>query len=242
MVYLIQFYNNYIMALIKFGMMMTDARGKLGGQVFTKTRSGATVRTKVTPANPQTTAQQQSRAILGNLSTAWRNLSESDRRSWNAGVENFSRTNVFGDTYNPSGKNLFVGLNANLLSVNISRVDTAPLPIEVPALIITSASVDISTGEISFATDSGLPGLGFQIIFQASKPSSAGKNNFSGAYASFLHTNGASMPSDLALYTAYVQKFGALQEGQKVAFRVFVIATGTGQKSVESTAQGIAAS
>lgn len=242
MVYLIQFYKIIIMALIKFGMMMTDARGKLGGQVFTKTRSGATVRTKVTPANPQTTAQQQSRAILGNLSTAWRNLSESDRRSWNAGVENFSKTNVFGDTYNPSGKNLFVGLNANLLSINATRIDTAPLPIEVPALIISSASIDISTGEISFVSESALPGAGTQIVFQASKPSSAGKNNFSGAYATFLTAVGSAMPSDLAIYTAYTQKFGTLQEGQKVAFRVFVIAAETGQKSVESTAQGIASS
>lgn len=54
------------MALIKFGMMMTDARGKLGGHVFTKARNGATIRTKVSPANPQTSAQSLSRSIFCN--------------------------------------------------------------------------------------------------------------------------------------------------------------------------------
>jgi hypothetical protein len=53
------------MAKIKFGMMMTDARGKLGGHVFSKNRSGAYVRTKVTPVNGQTTAQTGVRAIFG---------------------------------------------------------------------------------------------------------------------------------------------------------------------------------
>lgn len=53
------------MAKIKFGMMMTDARGKLGGQVFSKNRSGSYVRTKVTPVNPQTTTQQNSHCVTG---------------------------------------------------------------------------------------------------------------------------------------------------------------------------------
>ena len=34
------------MAKIKFGAMMVDASGKLGGQVFAKNRGGAYIRTK----------------------------------------------------------------------------------------------------------------------------------------------------------------------------------------------------
>ena len=69
------------MARIKFGMMMTDARGKLGGQVFTKTRSGATVRTKVTPVNLKSSAQALVRNRFGSLSQGWRGLSEEEIRS-----------------------------------------------------------------------------------------------------------------------------------------------------------------
>ena len=77
------------MAKIKFGMMMTDARGKLGGQVFSKNRSGAYVRTKVTPVNPRTAAQPLSRSILGTLSASWSGLTEVQRRSWNAAVDDW---------------------------------------------------------------------------------------------------------------------------------------------------------
>ena len=98
------------MARIKFGMMMTDARGKLGGHVFTKARSGATVRTKTSPTNPQTSAQGAVRSTFGALSQSWRNLSEEQRIAWNSKASTVGKTNIFGDSYYPSGKNLYVAM------------------------------------------------------------------------------------------------------------------------------------
>lgn len=230
------------MALIKFGMMMTDARGKLGGQVLTKTRSGATVRTKVTPTNPQTAAQQTARAILGNLSTAWRALSEEQRQGWNAAVDGFRKTNIFGDAYSPSGKNLFVGLNANLAQTGSPRNDVSPAPIEVPAAIIVNVDVAIGLAEINIDFQDAPPGGSFYVIFQASKPMSAGRFNFSGSYSTFQTIPGISFPSSASLYTSYVDKFGAIPVDSKIAFRVFVISKVTGQKSVESVGTAIVVS
>lgn len=227
------------MAIIKFGMMMTDARGKLGGQVFTKTRSGATVRTKVTPTNPQTAAQQTSRAVLGNLSTAWRALTEEQRQGWNAAVDGFQRTNIFGDAYSPSGKNLFVGLNANLAQTGSPRNDASPTPIEVPAAIIANVGVAVGLAEIDIVFQDSSPGSSFYVIFQASKPMSAGRFNFSGSFSTFETVPGTSFPSPTSLYTSYVAKFGAIPIDSKIAFRVFVISKVTGQKSVESVGTAI---
>ena len=235
MVYLTVFLNNNIMALIKFGMMMTDARGKLGGQVFTKTRSGATIRTKVTPSNPQTGAQQTARAILGNLSTAWRSLSEVDRRGWNAAVESFKKTNIFGDIYNPSGKNLFVGLNANKLSIGEERNDSPPTPVEVPAVILEIAQVELASLEINLTIVGDPPGGSTIIVYQATKPSSAGRFNFSGQYATFTSKVGTALETPALLYSSYVAKFGVPAVGQKIAFQVFCLDKQSGQKSVVST-------
>lgn len=99
------------MAKIKFGMMMTDARGKLGGQVFSKNRAGAYVRTKVTPVNPQTALQQEGRELLGSLSQAWGTLQQNEVDAWNQAVDEWKTTDVFGDIKKPTGKNLFVKLN-----------------------------------------------------------------------------------------------------------------------------------
>lgn len=219
---------------------MTDARGKLGGQVFTKTRSGATIRTKVTPTNPQTSAQQTSRSILGTLSTKWRSLDQADRASWNSAVDGFAKTNIFGDSYLPSGKNLYVGLNANLLSVNLVASDVAPVPVSTPAAILTNVFIDTGAEEIILSFAAPLPGLNYSVVYQATKPSSAGRYNFSGQYVTFLATSAAAVTSDSAMWVAYVDKFGAPVIGQKVSFRVFIIVNATGQKSVESVASNVA--
>lgn len=230
------------MALIKFGMMMTDARGKLGGQVFTKTRSGATVRTKVTPANPQTTAQQAARSILGSLSSAWRGLEESDRLSWNAAVNDYSRTNIFGDSYLPSGKNLFVSLNGNLLNVGKTQLESAPTPAGVPSLLLTSATVDTNAEEIALSYTGSEPGVGFSKVIMATKPFSAGRYNFSGSYVKVASWDGTAEPLPAALYDFYRDKFGVPSTGYKIAFKVFVVNNATGEKSPESGAVAIVTS
>ena len=89
------------MARIKFGMMMTDARGKLGGQVFSKNRSGAYVRTKVTPSNPRSMAQMSSRSILGSLSVMWNSLTLEKVSAWNAATADWQKTDIFGDLKKP---------------------------------------------------------------------------------------------------------------------------------------------
>jgi hypothetical protein len=55
------------MAKINFGQTVNDARGKLGGTVFSKNKSGAYTRRKVTPANPRTVAQSRVRNFFGTL-------------------------------------------------------------------------------------------------------------------------------------------------------------------------------
>lgn len=121
-------------AKIKFGMMMTDARGKLGGQVFSRNRAGAYVRTKVTPINPRTTFQQSVRSVFGSISSAWSSLTAAQRASWNEAVSNWQRTNIFGDLTTPTGKSLFQRLNNSLIQnvAGSSPLLLAPTPVEVP--------------------------------------------------------------------------------------------------------------
>ena len=52
------------MAKILMTAIVADIRNKLNGSVFSKNRYGAYVRTKVTPVNPQSTAQQNTRNNL----------------------------------------------------------------------------------------------------------------------------------------------------------------------------------
>ncbi len=80
------------------------------------------MRAKVTPLNPSTTAQQNARGILGALSTQWSQLTDAQRLSFNNAVQDFSRTDIFGDVRNPSGINLYVKLNANLINTGQAQI------------------------------------------------------------------------------------------------------------------------
>ena len=96
---------------VKFGAIVVDGRGKIGGHVASKNRGGAYFRTKVTPTNPNSTAQAGVRNRMTSLAQGWRGLSASARLSWNNAVGDFAKTDIFGDIKQPSGINLFPTLN-----------------------------------------------------------------------------------------------------------------------------------
>ena len=81
---------------LKFGALVVDGSGKIGGQVVSSNRGGKYLRTKVTPSNPSTVAQQNARALLSSLSTQWADLTEAQRLSFNSAVSNFATTDIFG--------------------------------------------------------------------------------------------------------------------------------------------------
>ena len=96
------------------------------------------MRTKVTPANPRSVLQQANRATLGALSSQWAELTESERKEWNAAVNDWEKTNIFGDLKAPSGQNLFISLNKNLISVGATQINVPPQKKEFSNLLFKS--------------------------------------------------------------------------------------------------------
>lgn len=130
---------------IKWGMMMTDGRGKLGGQVASKNRSGAYVRTKVTPTNPRTSAQMAVRYAFSAISKAWSSLlSPEDRQSWNESANSgvWNRTDIFGDAHRPSGKNLFTSINRGYQEAGLPMTAVVPLKADFPEIEISRTAWD----------------------------------------------------------------------------------------------------
>ena len=217
------------MSKIKWGAIVVDGRGKLGGHVFTKTRSGATMRTKVTPVNPQSPAQAAARSRLGSQSQAWRGLTEDQRIGWNDLAQRTAKTNIFGDQYFPTGKNLFTGLNSNLLLMGEGALATAPELVEMPVVLSASISMDGPPMEVgasfSFAGNTDTS----RLICEATAPMSAGRFNFDGSYRIISTDAIALEPTALGL--AYQTKFGTPPTNSKVGFRFYFVNQDTGQQS-----------
>lgn len=224
------------MARIKFGMMMTDARGKLGGHVFTKAKSGATIRTKVTPLNPKTSAQSEARSVLGANSQAWRVLTEAQRLAWNSAAQEVSKTNAFGDTYFPSGKNYFTAVNNNLRNVGGAILVNPPALVEMPGLTSVEVDFDLVTEQLDIAPIFIGDSADIVLVCNATSGQSAGRYNFSGKYRKFDYYALAGLPLNTLVFDSYVSKFGVPSAGQKVSFEFYLVNEITGQVSPRVTA------
>jgi hypothetical protein len=224
---------------MKFGAIVTDGRGKIGGHVASKNRGGAYLRTKVTPANGQTSAQNAVRASFTTLSQAWRGLTDAQRDSWNAAVADFSRTNIFGDLINPSGVNLFQRLNNNLLSIGEAMISVPPLPASVGAAVLTSATNAIGLATMTLVFAGPVPANTTAKIF-ATAPLSAGKSYVKSEFRQ-IGTMPAAEASPFNVKAMYLAKFGSQGAiGQKIFFKLLPINATTGQAGAASSVSVIA--
>lgn len=212
------------MAKIKFGMMMTDASGKLGGHVFAKNRGGSYVRTKGIPTNPQTSFQSSVRSMFAAISSAWSGLAVSARLSWNEAVSSYATTDIFGDLRNPSGKALFQRLNQNLALSGQAQLTVCPQPLAVPNGLLSLAGADVSSTTLDIETKGD--STGSVMVISATPKVSAGTSFVKNDYRDIGFFSGA---PDLAaeVWGDYVSRFGVIAVGDHIYVGIrFVNANG----------------
>lgn len=213
------------MAKIKFGAMMTDARGKLGGQVFSKNRGGAYLRTKVTPVNPNSPAQAIVRNRLTQFSQGFRGLLQEEITAWNSAVQDFQSTDIFGDLKKPTGLNLYVKLNANIDQVSGVAITVPPNisdSANTPAVVTGASATVVGGGAVTVTyAPTPVPADNAFVIY-ATRPLSAGKNFVKNEFREVFVRDEADI-SPIVITTAYNAKFGAVATGQKVVFRIIPI-------------------
>lgn len=222
----------------KFGAIVVDGRGKLGGHVASKNRAGSYFRTKVTPTNPQTAAQVNARSILATLSTAWASLTAANRLAWNNAVDLWKKTDVFGDLKNPSGFNLFVQLNSNLAHIGVAQIDTPPQPAAIGHWTTFTFLPDNSgTMVLTFAA-TPVP-AGFAVIIEGTAPCSPGIKNANARFRKITKL-AAAVATGEDIQAAYVTKFGAIAPiGDKIFLRAKYVNIATGQVGLPVEASAV---
>jgi len=218
----------------KYGAIVVAGSGKINGFVASRNRAGAYFRTKVTPVNPQTTAQLAVRNRLGSLSQDWRGLTDVQRAAWNGVVSSFARTDIFGDLKNPTGFNLYQRLNNNLITVGEAAIDVPPVVSAVDEVGLTSITATAGASTIAVVLTAAVPATSAVKVF-ATAPQSPGVTFVKSEYR-LITVLAASTATPVALGTAYSTKFGSWSTGQKLFFKfVFVdIATGIESLPVQS--------
>ena len=201
------------MALIKFGGGITEMRGSLAGNTYSRNRYGAYMRARTKPINPNTDAQQLVRASLSSLTTRWaQTLTAGQRAAWDLYGTSVVMTNKLGESINLSGYNHFLRSNTNLVRLSLPPIDDGPVVFELPdpdpTFVISGAE---ATQNITATYDAALSWCiedgGMLFMFQGS-PQNAQRNFFGGPWR---------------LWTAVEGDTVAPPAGPKIAPAVFAI-------------------
>lgn len=217
------------MAKIKLTAFVAGIRGSVAGTTFSRNKGGDYVRTKVTPNNPDTAFQQARKNNLTSLAQAWRALTAAQIAAWNAAVEGFKTTDIFGDLKTPSGEQLYMRLNMNLALVGTAAISDPPAPAEVEAPSSFSIDMDVSDAEVNANFAPTVP-ADHKAIVRFTPQFSPGISNFKNKLRN-LTTMAAATTSPQNLNNEWTGRFGTLVAGQKIGAEILFVNTTTGLKS-----------
>ena len=155
---------------------MTEAYGKMGGNIVGKNHFGIYVKKNSKPINRHSVTQQYQRGLYNQIVRVWVTLTTAQVSLWLSQVANYPRTNNIGNVYYPTPYNLFLELNLNLLLAGHSILTVPPAKALGAALPALGVVINQFSGTIIASFSPSLPHSTDVIIFAASPPVSQGTN------------------------------------------------------------------
>ncbi len=159
------------MANVAYSADIQDLRGKVGTNVFSKARSGSTVRIRTSGKNPRTPAQSAVRLNLAKASAAYKSLTLPQITAWQTYAASQTKHNpVTGKSYTPSANTVFVGLASKFLQIN----PTGTIPVTPPAASFVgdtiAATAAGAVGQVTFtATAANAANVKTELLLQPLK-------------------------------------------------------------------------
>jgi|TARA_Y100000310_G_C20692407_1_gene823191 hypothetical protein len=115
------------MALIKLGGGITDIRGSMGGNTFSRNKAGNYLRSNKKPVNPRSPLQVVVRNTQAFLAKYWSaTLTAQQRIDWRAYAAGTQWTNKLGETIEIGGNAAFMQLNALRFAGGLTIHPAAP--------------------------------------------------------------------------------------------------------------------
>ena len=211
---------------IKWGALVVDGRNKIGGQVASKNKAGSYLKNKVTPTNPNTTAQADVRANLTIVSRSWSALTPAEREAWNAYAAQYPYVDIFGDSKYLTGFAYFVKCNLNLLNAGSATINTPPASQDVTEVVCSVDDVSAPDSVSLFCSLASMPANHKVVVF-ASPMLSTGRVP-SKSDLRQIKVASSITASLITCGDEYNAKFGDVVNGLRVGFGTYTINTNTG--------------
>jgi len=214
------------MALVKYGGVAIDVRGKIAGNVFSRNSYGSYIRALTKPVNPNTELQQNIRGVMQSITTRWnQTLTQEQRDGWNVYAAAITWQNRLGDDIQLTGFNMYVRSNLAILYAGLTEVDEGPAELSLPNSDDTLAITAYEDGQnldISFDTDlEWLDEAGGALVIFAGTPVTQTTNYFGGPWkiAGTIEGDATTPPTSPSVIDNPYQ----VSEGQKQFYRARIL-------------------
>jgi hypothetical protein len=218
------------------GIAFAQIRGSIGGTVFSANSNGVYTRNRSKPVNPNTQAQQDARNLLSGVASSWKLLTDAQRQTWKDQVANYPYIDSLGQIKQYTAMQLYMAVNQRLTNAGLAMISTIGAPVSIPELQALTATGDVSDSKLEVTVTingSTTTPANTRVNVYATAPLSAGKSFLARPDFRRIATINASTPTPINLYTNYVNVFGAgaFTAGNRIAVRVEILMTQTGQLS-----------
>ena len=222
---------------VKPSIAFEDMRGKAGGVVASKNLSRLYIKNRITPRNPQSTAQMDLRASMTNGSRDWAKLTQSQRDAWNNVAKDWRGKRILGEAAKLSGVNCYMRIYQNMNVIGGTALDVPPVIPEFPTFEIEGVTFTAASGETPARLVISIPDLvdveGKKIVVRATPGFSAGRQKLETSLR-IVSVENAYTAGGLNIASAYTERLGAFPTaGQKAMFEVYLIDTATGVASLK---------
>lgn len=109
-----------------FQAILGEIRGSIGNDTWSRNPSGAYIRQRTTPVNPNTPGQNDAKAALTGATGNWRFLTQAQRNEWNLYADNTFTKNKLGETIKISGLAWYTAINTFRLRAGLGTQDDGP--------------------------------------------------------------------------------------------------------------------
>jgi hypothetical protein len=224
------------MAVIQFGAIVTNAKGKIGGHYLSNSLGGATILSnpKVNKGayakgsagvSGSTYNRSQVSSTLLLVVKSWKNVSAANKLAWQAAAPNFPTVNKLGQPVKPSAYHCYVHINY-MYYLNHGTLLSSPPAVQVgvlpPVFTITTLSSAAQVINISPAIPSGYNGY-----IKATRSLSPGVKPTASDFTTVDYASAATTGS-LTITTQYNARFGAPVTGNMVWFQMHLSSLVTG--------------
>ena len=201
----------------------TPQSGRLGPRVTWMGRNGLVSRSFVTPRDPRTERQLESRRVMTEQARRFAELTDAQIDAWNTAAAGYLSTPRQGQSGPLTGLQLFIQVNCKLCLLGLEPLDTPPPPPKFPELAPQSLVISNTGGSIALKlTCLGEPGE--HTVLRASKPQSPGVGSCQGFRIVGLCPPPVAGWADItALYTA---QFGPPPVGKRIFVRASAMVSG----------------